>query len=133
MLKEVPNSLVGSNIDKINHVVENTKPELKKPTSFNGKLVLEAYKHTELKAEIKSGWASVNQRNSLKGLTVLIRAVLPDGTLVPAGSTAYIKEESLHTQPWAKAKLKSDTLKEEFILVGMDQVEYFDPPADDAA
>lgn len=123
----------SNNTDRIMHTVENTKPELKKPTSFNGKLVLEAYNQTELRAEVKSGWATLNQRNSLKGLTVLIQANLPDGSIVPVGSTAYIKEESLHTQPFAKARLKSDTLKQEFILVGIDQVEYIVPPTGDVA
>lgn len=102
-------------------------------STFNNKLIVEAYKHAELKAEIKNGWAMASQKNNLKGLKVLIRAVLSDGTIVPAGSTAFIKEESLHTQVWAKNKIKSDTLPGEFILVTMNEVEYIDPPNGDAA
>jgi hypothetical protein len=98
------------------------------PSSFNGKLVLEAYKHTELKAEIRAGWAQLSQKNNLKGLQVLVQAVLPDGTLIPAGSTAYLKEEFLSTSPVVKNKLKSDSLTGEFILVNLNEVEYVDPP-----
>lgn len=101
---------------------------LNKSSSFNGKIILEAYTHTEVKADIRSGWATINQKTSLKGLTVLIQAILSDGTIIPSGSTAYIKEELLHTQPWAKNKLKSDTLSKEFIIVGMNEIEYIDPP-----
>ncbi len=103
-------------------------------TSFNNKLVLEAYRHTELKAEAKSGWiAMADQKKNLKGLKVLVQATLPDGTLIPAGSTAFIKEESLHTQPFAKNKLKCETLPGEFILVTMNEVEFISPPEGGAA
>lgn len=101
---------------------------LSSPSSFNNKLILEAYSQTEVKAEIRSGWATVSQKNNLKGLRVLVQATLNDGTFVPAGSTAYIKEEYLHTQPWAKNKLKCETLPGEFIIVTMNEVEYVAPP-----
>jgi len=104
---------------------------LTKPSSFNNKLILEAYKHTEIRPEGNKG--CVGQKNNLKGLKVLMQANLSDGTIVPAGSTAYLKEESLHTAPWAKNKLKSDTIKEEFILVTMGEVEYIEFPGGDAA
>jgi hypothetical protein len=106
---------------------------LTQPNSFNNKLILEAYKHTEIKSEVRSGWATPGQKNSLKGLKVLIQATLSDGTLVPAGSTAFIKEEFLHNSPWAKAKLKSDTLSGEFIIVTMNEIEYIAPPEGTAA
>jgi hypothetical protein len=64
---------------------------LTQPNSFNNKLILEAYKHSEVKAEIRSGWASVSQKSSLKGLKILVQATLLDGTVVPAGSTDLIK------------------------------------------
>ena len=100
---------------------------LDKSSSF-GKLIVEAYIPTGLKAEVKSGWATLEQKNNLKGLKVLIQAHLSDGTIIPPGSTAYIKEELLHTQPWAKNKLKSDTLTGEFIIVSTNEIEYIDPP-----
>jgi hypothetical protein len=101
------------------------------PTSTN-KLILEAYIHTDMKAEIRSGWASVSQKNSLKGLKLLVQSIT-NGVVYPAGSTAYIKEELLHSQPWAKNKLKSDTLSGEFIIVTMNEVEYIAPPTGNAA
>ncbi len=106
---------------------------LSSPSSFNNKLILEAYRHTELKAEVRSGWAMASQKNNLKGLKVLVQANLSDGTIVPAGSTAYLREDFLHTSPAAKNKLKSDTLLGEFILVTMNEVEYISPPEGGAA
>ena len=61
---------------------------LSKSSSFNNKLVLEAYIHTEIRQEINKGWAKPDQKIKLKGLKVLIQAILPDGTVVPAGSIA---------------------------------------------
>jgi hypothetical protein len=88
---------------------------LTQPNSFNNKLILEAYKHSEVKAEIRSGWASVSQKSSLKGLKILVQATLLD------------------SQPFAKNKFKSDTLPGEFILVTMNEVEYITPPEGAAA
>jgi|SRR5580700_10028420 hypothetical protein len=106
---------------------------LSKASSFNNKLIVEAYKHTEIRAEGNKGWVQASQKNNLKGLKVLIQANLSDGTVVPAGSTAWIKEELLHSAPFAKNKLKSETLPGEFILVTMSEVEYLDPPEGGAA
>lgn len=107
---------------------------LDKPNSFNGKLILEAYQKTEIKADISRGWAKIDQKQTLKGLRVLIQAHTDGGEIIPVGSIAYIKEESLHTQAWAKNKLKSDTLQEEFIVVNVNEVEYIvPPPTGDAA
>lgn len=106
---------------------------LEKASSFNNKLVVEAYIHTEIRPEGNKGWITASQKNNLKGLRVLIQANLPDGTVVPVGSMAFIKEESLHTSLWAKNKLKSDTLPGEFILVTMNEVEYISPPEGGAA
>jgi hypothetical protein len=106
---------------------------LDKPNSFNNKLILEVYKHTQIQAENRSGWVTPGQKNNLKGLRVLITAILTDGMSVPVGSRAWIKEESLHTCQWAKNKLKSDTLDGEFIVVNMSDVEYVTPPDGEAA
>lgn len=103
------------------------------PNSFNNRLIVEAYTHTELRQEVRSGWATVSQRNNLKGLTVLVQAHLNDGTVIPKGSIAYIREELLHTHPFAKNKLKCDTIPGEFIIVNMNEVEYVSPPPHGAA
>ena len=104
--------------------------------SYNGKLVLEAYSHGEVKSEMNKGWVSVGQKNNLKGLKVLVGAKFSVGgetVHVPTGTIAYIKEELLHTQQWAKNKLKSDTLPGEFILANINDVEYFSNKPEDAA
>ena len=101
---------------------------LNKASSFNNKLILEAYTHTEIRPEGNRGWITAGQKNNLKGLKVLIQAVLSDGTVVPAGSTAFIKEETLHSALFAKNKLKCDTIPGEFILATMNDVECLDPP-----
>lgn len=101
---------------------------LTNPSSFNNKLILESYKHTEIRPEGNKGWIQAGQKNNLKGLKVLVQAILSDGTIVLPGSTAYLKEESLHSAQWAKNKLKCNTISQEFILVTMAEVEYVSPP-----
>jgi hypothetical protein len=102
------------------------------PTSFD-KLILEAYKRTEIKSEIKSGWsAGPDQKSYLKGLKVLLDAKLSNKETILAGSIAYLKEESLHNI-LGKNKYKSDTLSGEFIVVNLNDVEYIVPPPGDAA
>jgi len=64
--------------------------------SLNSRLILEEYKKQEIKLEVKGGFASMSHKISLKPLKVLVDAKLADGTLIPAGSTAYVREEYLH-------------------------------------
>lgn len=64
--------------------------------SLNNRLILEQYKKQEIKLETKGGFAQMAHKVSLKPLKVLVDAKLPDGTLIPAGSTAYVREEYLH-------------------------------------
>jgi hypothetical protein len=71
--------------------------------SLNNKVVLEAYQQGQgLKADIKSGFAMVAQKKNIIPLKVLIGVVLSDGTRIEAGTKAYLSEEELSTQPWAK-------------------------------
>jgi hypothetical protein len=104
-----------------------------KPKSFNDKLILEAYVHGAVNPEKRVGWVTVGQKNNLKGLKVLVQARLNNGDIIPAGSTAYLKEEYLHTSPSVKNILKCDTMPGEFILVNMNEVEFIAPPSGDAA
>ena len=106
---------------------------LVRATSFNNKLVVEAYTHTEIRPDGNKGWITASQKNNLKGLKVLVQANLPDGTVVPPGSTAFIKEEFLHTSPLAKNKLKCEFIPGEFILITMNEVEFISPPEGGAA
>jgi hypothetical protein len=100
---------------------------LSKPTSFNGKLVLEAYQPKGLQEEKKSGWVTVSQKGRLESLKVLVDAKLTDGTTILAGSIVYIREEVLHSAPWAKNRFKNNLLTEEFILANIGDVEYINP------
>lgn len=96
--------------------------------SLNNRFILETYKTDgSLRSEVNSGFAMIAQKNTLIGLKLLVdtRIVLEGfSTTYFAGSIAYIKEEYLHTQPWAKKKYKSDSVDEEFIIVNKDMVEF---------
>jgi hypothetical protein len=97
--------------------------------SFNDTLILEPYQQGQgLKEEVRSGFAFVKQKSELFGLKVLVEAKLSDGTYIPAGSTAYISEELLSSQQWAKnAKTCAALGEQKFILVEMKYVNMIDP------
>lgn len=98
--------------------------------SMNNRLVVESYKKEALQSEIKNGFAFIQQKVTVKGLAVLMDAKLADGTFIPKGSVAYVKEESLQTKPWAQKVLQSDTLKTPFIIVEMSDIEFISPPSE---
>lgn len=114
------------------HQVRNVE-FLTSTRSMNNKLIVEAYKKEGLKATEKNGFAMITQKMSLKGLRVLVDAKLSDGTFVPRDSTAYIKEEYLHTAAWAKNPLQCDTLRDQFLIVDVAHVEFIAPPGMPAA
>lgn len=101
--------------------------------SLNNRLVVEAYQKEALKTTVTNAFAMVQQKVALKGLTVLMDAHLIDGTVVPAGSKAYIREEILHTHPSVKNILECDTLGQKFLVIDMSLVEFIAPPTGDAA
>ena len=104
--------------------------------SLNNRLVLEQYIKEGLKSEIRSGIATPGQANGIKGLRVLVGTILSDGRQVPKGSIAYIREETLHTHPWASKPLTCATLSEKFIIAELSYVEFIDTlnnAPDDAA
>lgn len=96
--------------------------------SFNDMLILEPYQQGQgLKEEVRHGIAFVKQKSELFGLRVLVEAKLSDGSFVPAGSTAYISEELLSTQQWAKNLKSCKALGDQkFILVEMKYVNMID-------
>ena len=102
---------------------------LRTTQSFNNRLVVEAYKKEDLKTNNSSGFAMIQQKVTVKGLRVLLDAKLNDGTVILKGSTAFIKEESLHNLPWAKAILESEAVEGRFIIVDISNVEFIKPPA----
>lgn len=96
--------------------------------SINNRLVLETYKKEGLKSAVTNGFAMIAQKVSVKGLIVLMDAKLSDGTFVPKGSTAYVREENLHTQQWAQKVLEADAVSSPFLLVDVGYVEFIVPP-----
>lgn len=96
--------------------------------SLNNRLVLEQYVKKALEAKREGGIATPGQRDGLRGLKVLIDAYLSDGRYIPKGSTAYIREEVLHTHAWASKLLNCDTIPVKFLLVESSYVEFFDIP-----
>jgi hypothetical protein len=96
--------------------------------SFNDRLILEPYQQGQgLKGEVRNGIAFVKQKTELFGLKVLVEAKLSDGSFIPAGSTVYIAEELLSTQPWAKNVFSCEALKDQkFIIVELKFVNIVD-------
>jgi hypothetical protein len=101
--------------------------------SFNNRLIVEAYRKEGLKSSVVNGFAMIQQKVSVKGLTVLMDAKLADGTWIPKGSIAYIKEEQLHAQPWAQKVLEADTIEGPFLIVDISNVEFISPPQNSEA
>ena len=80
--------------------------------SINGYVVCEPYnKDKGLEAKVSRGFASVNQKKSLKGLKILADCAVGD-KVYPAGSIAYFKEEVLYTETWSRMELDCTSLGE---------------------
>lgn len=105
--------------------------------SLNNRLILEVYKTDKsLRANVSNGFATIAQKNGLKGLKVLVDAnICQQGitTLVKSGQIAYIREELLHTQAWAVKSMECDTLSVPFIIVDANFVEFIGPALGPAA
>lgn len=96
------------------------------PHSINNRLIVEPYVKEAMKAELKHGFAFIEQKTKLKGLKLLIAARVTIGTQIVCfakGSTVYIKEELLHTQPWAQKVLECPEVEGPFIIVDLTYVE----------
>lgn len=98
--------------------------------SLNNRLILEQYVKQEIKINTEGGMARMEHKISLKPLKVLADAKLADGTMIYAGSVAYLKEEYLHnannrgvTLPTFQNEAVCD---EPFIIVDMINVEMID-------
>jgi len=106
---------------------------LQAKTSMNNKLIVEAYKKEGLRANVQNGFAKPDQKTSLKGLKVLVDARLTNDTVITKGSTVYIKEEELHTKPWAAKILESEAVGVPFIIVDLTNIEFVDPNLNEGA
>lgn len=98
--------------------------------SLNNRLILEEYKKEEIKTVVSGGFARMQHKISLKPLKVLVDAKLADGTLVPARSIAFLKEEYLHNANNRGVTLptfQNDSVSSEpFIIVDMINVDMID-------
>ncbi len=98
--------------------------------SLNNRLILEPYVKEALKAEIKGGIATPGQRDNVKGLKLILPALItfPNGDKeeVPAGSIAYIREETLHTHAWASKPFNCNGVEGKFLIVDLTHIEFLD-------
>jgi hypothetical protein len=101
---------------------------VKEAGSFNNRLIVEKYTKSQLRTKEQNGFALIEQKLNLKGLKVLANAYLSNNVLVPKGSIAYIKEEVLHTAPWAQKPLESSAIEGQFLIIDMTYVELIVPP-----
>lgn len=96
--------------------------------SMNNRLVLEVYKTDKaLKAMVQNGIARPEQKTAVKGLRVLMNAMISNATgnyVIPKNSVAYIREQTLHTNNLFTTALQSDALEEPFIIVDLSYVEF---------
>ena len=94
--------------------------------SVNNKLILEPYTKEGLRKEVVNGIAIPGQKDALKGLKLLMPATLSDGRHIPAGSIAYIREETLHTFDWASKPRSCATIPGKLIIGELQFVEFFE-------
>ena len=99
--------------------------------SLNNRFIVETYKEDRaLKAQVSSGFAMISQKVSLKGLKLLSDVHGSTGSSsfdYFAGSTVYIRESLLQSQPWAKASFTSEAIEGEFMIVDVAYVEFVVP------
>lgn len=99
------------------------------PMAINGRVITETYKEDRgLKATVSNGFAMVQQKVQVVGLTVLADAIVPDGTkngqYIRKGDVAYIKEAALQSAPWAKASFTADVIDGAFMIVDAGHIEF---------
>lgn len=95
--------------------------------SINNRIVVEVYKKEGLKSSVNNGFAMISQKVQVKGLKVLMDASIVDkfgGFTIPKGSTVYIREEHLHSSPWAQKILESDAVEGQFMIVDLNFIEF---------
>ena len=93
--------------------------------SINGRFILAPYASERvIKAKETNGFAMISQKTSVIGLKMLVDTKLNNGDVVRAGCMAYLKEELLYTQPWAKAVYDSPGVEGKFIIVDQMYVDF---------
>lgn len=101
--------------------------------SVNNHFIVEPYIKEALRKEMVGGIATPGQRDGMKGLKTIMEAKFSDGSQFPAGTTIYVREENLHSQPWATKQFTCDTIKTKFIVIDRAYVEFIVTPDGDAA
>ena len=88
--------------------------------SVNNKLMLTPYTGVnKIEASVKSGFATIKQKSTLVGLTLLADGMVSNGKemkLVAKGQIVYFTEEILHASDWSKKTFNIDGSAELFIL-----------------
>jgi hypothetical protein len=105
---------------------------IQNPISFNNRLIVERYIKGDLRHRERNGFALIDQKLNLKGLKVLANAYLTGGVIIQKDSIAYVKEESLHTQPWAQKALESEVIGVPFLIIDLANVELIVPPKEES-
>lgn len=108
--------------------------------SFNNRFIVEPYRSDgSIKATTGSGFALISQKVSLKGLKLLADVLLSDRPsvsvdgitrpqMIYAGSTIWIREETLHSAAWAKQIMECEGIEGKFIIVDSRDVEMVSTP-----
>jgi hypothetical protein len=102
------------------------------PHSVNNRLIVEAYlTDRSLKAKESNGFAMIQQKVAVKGLRLLMDAMITQTSgvimVLEKGARVFIREELLHTQPWAQKILESDEVDGKFMIVDFNNVEFVSP------
>jgi hypothetical protein len=88
--------------------------------TVNNKIFCEPYTGGKgLKSEVKSGFATVQQKNNLVGLKVLATATVRNGDKlleIPQGAVVFFNEETLYLHQQYHTPIKNDILKEPCVI-----------------
>jgi hypothetical protein len=94
--------------------------------TVNNKILCEAYGGGKgIRAEVKSGFATVQQKNNLVSLKTLATALVRSGDEIleiPAGSTLYFSEEVIYLHQQYHTTIKNDLFEQPAILADFSHV-----------
>lgn len=94
--------------------------------TINNKLICEPYKGGKgLKTEVKNAFATVQQKNNLIGLKVLVDCFVSVNSTtytIKEGSTVYFNEETVHNINSFHNPINNAVLSTPFIVADLNQV-----------
>lgn len=80
--------------------------------SYNDWVIVEPYKGAKkLETKVTSGFATIKQKSTLIGLTVLV-----DNVYFKKGEKVYFTEEELTSSSWSRKELECDAIDGKFIM-----------------